>query len=147
MIPGLAGARFVRHGQMHRNTFVNAPRVLAPSLATRSRPELYLAGQITGVEGYLGNMATGLLAGVNLGRVMSGMPAIVLPPTTMLGALCRYVSEGPAERFQPMKAAFGLLPPLPAGRRRSRRDRNQAYADRSRQAMQDVWPVDLRIAT
>jgi methylenetetrahydrofolate--tRNA-(uracil-5-)-methyltransferase len=147
MIPGLASARFVRHGQMHRNTFVNAPKVLDPTLATRARPDLFMAGQITGVEGYLGNVATGLLAGVNLGRVVFGLPPIVLPAETMLGALCRYVSEGPAERFQPMKAAFGLLPPLPVGRRLSRRDRNRAYAERSKTALERAWPAELRIAT
>jgi methylenetetrahydrofolate--tRNA-(uracil-5-)-methyltransferase len=147
LIPGLAGARFVRHGQMHRNTFVNAPRILQPSLETRQREGLFLAGQITGVEGYLGNIATGLLAGVNLARRSSGLAPMVLPGTTMLGALCRYVSGASAEHFQPMKAAFGLLDPLPTGRKLGRRDRNQAYAARSEKAMAEAWPAPMRIAT
>ncbi|HET7010402.1 MAG TPA: methylenetetrahydrofolate--tRNA-(uracil(54)-C(5))-methyltransferase (FADH(2)-oxidizing) TrmFO [Anaerolineales bacterium] len=147
MIPGLGGARFVRHGQMHRNTFVNAPRLLEPTLETRKRRGLFLAGQITGVEGYLGNIGTGLLAGINLGRVASGGEPLVLPETTMLGALCRYISSAEPSRFQPMKAAFGLLPPLPSGPRRGRRDRNRAHAARSQEALAAAFPAALRIAT
>jgi methylenetetrahydrofolate--tRNA-(uracil-5-)-methyltransferase len=147
LIPGLGGARFVRHGQMHRNTFVNAPKIVHASLETRQRPGLFLAGQITGVEGYLGNIATGLLAGVNLARRSSGQSSLVLPGTTMLGALCRYVSEASPEHFQPMKAAFGLLDTLPPGKKLGRRDRNRAYAARSANALADVWPEPMRIAT
>jgi methylenetetrahydrofolate--tRNA-(uracil-5-)-methyltransferase len=147
MIPGLSRARFVRHGQMHRNTFVHSPRLLNPSLETRSRAGLFLAGQITGVEGYLGNMATGLLAGVNAGRVALGEAPIVLPSTTMLGALCDYVTHADPEHFQPMKAAFGLLPPLPEGPRRGRRERNRAHAERSARDLATSWPASMRIAT
>jgi methylenetetrahydrofolate--tRNA-(uracil-5-)-methyltransferase len=147
MIPGLEQVRFVRHGQMHRNTFVNSPRLLHPWLETRTRPGLFLAGQITGVEGYLGNMATGLLAGVNMARVARGETPITLPSTTMLGALCDYVTHADPSHFQPMKAAFGLLPPLPDGPKRGRRDRNRAHADRSAKAMAEAWPATMRIAT
>ncbi len=130
MIPGLAGARFARYGQMHRNTFVNAPRLLRPTLQFRGREDLLLAGQLTGVEGYLGNIATGLLAGLNAARLAQGSRPIVLPPTTMLGALCRYVTEAEPKTFQPMKANLGLLEPL-AVRPRGRPERGKAYADRS----------------
>lgn len=151
MIPGLAGARFARYGQMHRNTFVNAPRLLEPSLAWRGRPDLFLAGQITGVEGYLGNIATGLLAGVNLAQAISGEPPLVLPESTMLGALCHYVTHADPGQFQPMKANLGLLPALPpGGPKRNRRQRAQAHAGRAHQALQEVLSqrsAILRIAT
>ncbi len=112
LIPGLARAEYLRFGQMHRNTFVNAPALLRPTLQTRAREQLLLAGQITGVEGYAGNIATGLLAGINLSRIVRGQTPYILPPTTMLGALCHYVTHCPERDFQPMKANFGILPPL-----------------------------------
>jgi methylenetetrahydrofolate--tRNA-(uracil-5-)-methyltransferase len=136
MIPGLAQARFARYGQMHRNTFVNAPRLLEPSLAWRGRSDLFLAGQITGVEGYLGNIATGLLAGINLVHAITSEPPLVLPEVTMLGALCHYVTHADAGQFQPMKANLGLLPSLPpGGPKRNRRQRAQAHADRAQRAL------------
>ena len=135
MIPGLGPARFVRYGQMHRNTFLNAPRLLDPTLQMRRRAGLFFAGQITGVEGYLGNIATGLLAGVNLGRHLRREPLLVLPCQTMLGALCHYVSHAEARTFQPMKANFGLLPELDGPRLRDRRQRQRMYAERSAAAM------------
>ena len=137
MIPGLAQARFARYGQMHRNTFVNAPRLLRPTLQLRGRDDLLLAGQLTGVEGYLGNIGTGLLAGMNAARLAQGREPIRLPPTTMLGALCRYVTEAEARTFQPMKANLGLLEPLPV-RPRGRPERGKAYADRSAEALEVV---------
>ena len=137
MIPGLAGARFARYGQMHRNTFVNAPRLLRPTLQMRGREDLLLAGQITGVEGYLGNIATGLLAGLNAARLAHGSRPIVLPSTTMLGALCRYVTEAEPKTFQPMKANLGLLEPLEI-RPRGRPDRGKAYADRSAVSLKET---------
>jgi len=117
LIPGLERAEFVRYGQMHRNTFVNSPRLLLPTLQSKIRPDLFLAGQITGVEGYMGNVATGLLAGWNAARVLRGCSPLELPPTSMLGALCRYITAAEEQRFQPMKANFGLLPPLERGPR------------------------------
>ena len=137
MIPGLALARFARYGQMHRNTFVNAPRLLRPTLQLRGRDDLLIAGQLTGVEGYLGNIATGLLAGVNASRLARGSDPIVLPPTTMLGALCRYVTEAEPRTFQPMKANLGLLEPL-ADRPRGRPERAKAYAERSEMTLSDA---------
>ena len=112
MIPGLEEAEFVRYGQMHRNTFIAAPKVLLPTLQTRQRPDLFFAGQITGVEGYIGNIATGLLAGWNAVRFVAGEMPLVLPPTTMLGALLHYITHADLVDFQPMKANFGILPPL-----------------------------------
>jgi methylenetetrahydrofolate--tRNA-(uracil-5-)-methyltransferase len=130
MIPGLERAEFVRLGQMHRNTYINSPRLLGPTLGMRQRPQLFFAGQITGIEGYAGNAASGLLAGVNAARHVLGRQAVVMPPTTMLGALCRYVSEADPKHFQPMKANMGLLPPL-ASRVRRKRLRQQALAARA----------------
>ncbi|MEW5827366.1 MAG: methylenetetrahydrofolate--tRNA-(uracil(54)-C(5))-methyltransferase (FADH(2)-oxidizing) TrmFO, partial [Chloroflexota bacterium] len=132
LIPGLENAEFVRYGQMHRNTFIAAPRLLRPTLQFQTRDDLFFAGQITGVEGYMGNIATGLLAGVNAARLLHGQPPLVLPQTTMLGALCHYVTHADMKDFQPMKANFGILPPLDGLPRKSgKRERAQAYADRS----------------
>jgi methylenetetrahydrofolate--tRNA-(uracil-5-)-methyltransferase len=130
MIPGLEQAEFERYGMMHRNTFLNSPRHLGPTLQYRDREDLFFAGQITGVEGYVGNIGTGLLAGMNAANLILGKPLWVLPPSTMLGALCHYVSHADPGSFQPMKANFGILPPLiePV---RSKRDRKSAYAERA----------------
>jgi methylenetetrahydrofolate--tRNA-(uracil-5-)-methyltransferase len=140
MIPGLEGARFARFGQMHRNTFVNAPRLLHETLRTRSSADIFFAGQLTGVEGYLGNIATGLLAGVNAARRVRSEAPLALPTETILGALCHYVSHAEAARFQPMKANLGLLPPLPDSQtRRHRRERAAAHAERSALRLREVW--------
>jgi methylenetetrahydrofolate--tRNA-(uracil-5-)-methyltransferase len=119
MIPGLERACFVRYGQMHRNTFLNAPAVLLPTLQSRVRGDLFFAGQITGTEGYVGSTASGLVAGINAVRYMREEPLLVFPRDTMVGALLWYVSTPSSQEFQPMKANFGLLPPLetPLGKR------------------------------
>jgi len=130
MIPGLEHAVFVRYGHMHRNTFINAPLLLEPTMALREHPGLYMAGQIAGVEGYVGSIASGWVAGTNVARYVLGKQQIVLPQTTMLGALCHYVSRADPEQFQPMKANFGLMP-QPGFRVRGKRDRHRAYADRA----------------
>lgn len=130
MLPGLENAQFVRYGVMHRNTFINSPRLLRPTLQFRSRPELFFAGQITGCEGYMESAATGILAGLNAARLYRGEPPVVLPRVTLLGALCDYITSGSGEDFQPMNANFGLLPLLDA-RIRDRRKRYLAYAQRS----------------
>jgi len=137
MIPGLEQAEFVRYGQMHRNTFLNAPLLLEPTMAFRGRPGLFFAGQITGVEGYVGSIGSGWVAGVNAARFVLGQKPLILPPTTMLGALCRYVSHADPTVFQPMKANFGLLPPLPQ-RIRDKAQRYRAYAQR---ALTDLEPL------
>lgn len=130
LIPGLEEAEFVRLGQMHRNTFINAPTLLHPTMQFRARPDLYFAGQITGVEGYVGNIATGLLAAVNMARYLRGLPLWVLPQTSMLGALCHYVTHADPQDFQPMKANFGIMPPH-SERIRNKRERYAAYARRA----------------
>jgi methylenetetrahydrofolate--tRNA-(uracil-5-)-methyltransferase len=131
MISGLEGAEFVRYGQMHRNTFLASPKLLLPTLQFRGIPDLFFAGQITGVEGYLGNIATGLLAGQNAARLLYGEPLLTLPPTTMLGALCHYITHANLKDFQPMKANFGILPPLETTRHMGRRERSQLFAERA----------------
>jgi methylenetetrahydrofolate--tRNA-(uracil-5-)-methyltransferase len=131
MIPGLERARFVRLGQMHRNTFINAPRVLLPSLQVRERPALLFAGQITGVEGYVGSIASGLVAGVNALRIYRGMEPFVPPVETMTGALLHYISHADPAEFQPMKANFGIVPPLDTQKRLGKRDRYRHYAERA----------------
>ncbi len=141
MIPGLEHAQFARYGQMHRNTFMNSPQLLEPTLQFRGRKDLFFAGQITGVEGYMGNIATGLLAGVNAARLAEGQMPLALPPETMLGALCHYITHADPKNFQPMKANFGILPPLPPGRRMNRRERAQAHAERASSSMTKAWPV------
>lgn len=113
MIPGLENAEFVRYGQMHRNTYLASPLLLNASLEFKERPGLFFAGQITGVEGYMGNIGTGWLAGVNAARWIKGEPLVTLPKTIMLGALCHYITHAEMAVFQPMKANFGLLPELP----------------------------------
>jgi methylenetetrahydrofolate--tRNA-(uracil-5-)-methyltransferase len=131
MIPGLENARFMRYGQMHRNTFINAPTQLLGTLQHRARADLFFAGQITGVEGYLGNIATGLLAGRNIKRVAAHQALIELPRTTMLGSLCEYITQAEPAHFQPMKANFGIVPALNDGLRRNKRQRAAAYAQRA----------------
>lgn len=113
MIPGLARAEFARLGSLHRNTFINSPRHLLPTLQWRQRSDLFFAGQMTGVEGYIESAATGLLAGMNASRLLAGKPPVVPPSTTALGALLRYITEPERKNFQPMNANFGLLPSLP----------------------------------
>ena len=129
MIPGLENAEFLRYGQMHRNTVIASPALLRPTLQSNQRDDLFLAGQITGVEGYMGNIATGLLAGINASHLFMGEEPITLPQTTMLGALCHYVTHADLKDFQPMKANFGILPPLE--KKINKRERGKAYAERS----------------
>ena len=130
LIPGLENAEFIRMGQMHRNTFINSPTLLHPTMQFRHREDLFFAGQITGVEGYAGNIATGLVAAVNLARQLHHESQWILPTTTMLGALCHYVTHTRPEDFQPMKANFGILPEL-AQPIKNKRERYQAYSERA----------------
>jgi methylenetetrahydrofolate--tRNA-(uracil-5-)-methyltransferase len=142
LIPGLENGEFVRLGQMHRNTFINAPELLHPTMQFRQRDDLYFAGQITGVEGYVGNVATGLVAAVNLARHLESQSAWVLPATSMLGALCHYITHAEPEHFQPMKANFGILPQLPE-RIKNKRARNAAHANRAlRELAESIRTLD-----
>ena len=136
LIPGLKQAEFIRLGVIHRNTYLNSPRLLLPTLQLRRHPKLLFAGQITGVEGYIESTATGLLAGINAARLFKGQPPLALPPTTALGALCHYITSAVTPSFQPMNIAFGLLPPLPR-RIKDKRRRNQALAERALQALEN----------
>lgn len=136
LIPGLEQADFVRFGVMHRNTFLEAPQLLRPTLQFRARHDLLAAGQITGTEGYAAAVAGGWLAGTNAARLVQGEEPIDLPSTTMAGALTHFISEAPSGKFQPMPPNFGLLPELPE-RIRDKRTRYGAYRDR---ALSDLAP-------
>ena len=133
MIPGLKQAEFLRFGSIHRNSYINAPGTLTPHLSLRDAPQTLFAGQITGVEGYTESTATGMLAGINLARMLAGDAPVVPPPTTMLGALYRYLREADPRHFQPMNANFGLLDDLEGASRELLRDKarkREAFAER-----------------
>lgn len=130
LIPGLEKAEFLRLGVMHRNTYINSPRVLDATLQFRSRPDLFFAGQVTGVEGYMESAATGIVAGLNAARRFGGLDPVVLPAETLIGSLCRFISGTQNSSFQPMNANFGLLPPLNE-RIRNKRMRNLQLGERS----------------
>ncbi|MEW6267711.1 MAG: methylenetetrahydrofolate--tRNA-(uracil(54)-C(5))-methyltransferase (FADH(2)-oxidizing) TrmFO [Thermodesulfobacteriota bacterium] len=129
-IPGLEAAEFVRLGSLHRNTFIDAPKLLRPTLQTRARPDLLLAGQLIGVEGYLESASAGFLAGVNAARLATGREPLVPPATTALGSLVRYVTQPGRTEFQPVNANYGLFPPLD-GRRLRGAEKKLALAERS----------------
>ena len=112
LIPGLEAAEFVRYGVMHRNTYINSPKVLLPTFQLKSSPKIFFAGQITGVEGYVESAAAGLMAGVNAARLVKNLEPIIFPPTTCHGALANYITTAVTKNFQPMNITFGLLPPL-----------------------------------
>jgi methylenetetrahydrofolate--tRNA-(uracil-5-)-methyltransferase len=131
MIPGLENAEFVRYGQMHRNTFIASPKLLSPSLQFRARSDLFFAGQIVGVEGYMGNIAMGLLAGLNAARQVKGVDLLEFPRTTMIGALAYYITHAEMPDFQPMKANLGILPEL-GGQKIGKKERASAHSQRSR---------------
>jgi methylenetetrahydrofolate--tRNA-(uracil-5-)-methyltransferase len=137
LIPGLANAEFMRYGMMHRNTFINSPALLQPTMQFRARSDLFFAGQITGVEGYIGNAASGFVAGLNAARWLRGEGPIEFPATTMLGALCHYVTHAEPKDFQPMKANYGILPPL-ENSPRGKRDRYRAFSQRALAEMQSA---------
>lgn len=130
MIPGLQHAEFVRLGQMHRNTFINSPSLLRPTLQWRTRDDLFFAGQLVGTEGYVGSTASGIVAGLNAVRVAQGLAPVVFPPTTMMGALMHYITHAKSRDFQPMKANFGLLPELESPIR-DKQSRHSACAERA----------------
>ena len=130
MIPGLEHAEFVRYGVMHRDTFMDSPRLLSKSLSLKSEPRLFFAGQFTGVEGYTESAATGILAGINAARFANGEEPLVLPPETMLGALVNYITDESVGNFQPMGANMGILPPLEK-KIRHKDERYAALAERA----------------
>lgn len=130
LIPGLEQAEFARLGQVHRNSYINAPAILLPTFQARRRPDLFFAGQISGVEGYLESAASGLVAGINAARLAEGSPVVHFPATTALGALGRYISASEAKNYQPANIAFGLLPPL-AQDIRDKRKKKEALVARA----------------
>lgn len=139
MIPGLEDAEFVRYGVMHRNTFIDAPKLLNVSLSLRENPRVWLAGQLTGTEGYAEAAASGLLAALNVIAARSGHPAVVLPETTALGSLMSYATSPETEKYQPMHVNYGIIPPLEQ-RVRGKRERYAAYSDRARADLEE-WLV------
>ena len=132
LIPGLERAEFLQYGQIHRNTYIRAPRVLAPTLRMRAHPSVFFAGQISGVEGYVESVATGWLAGVNAARLAAGRELVTAPPQTATGALARYVSAADADNYQPVNITFALLQPLDeeiSRRVRRKRERHQLQVE------------------
>ena len=137
LIPGLESAEFLQYGQIHRNTFINSPKILNETLATKRDPHLFFAGQITGVEGYVESVATGWLAGINAVRVLNGEEMITAPQTSAIGALCRYVSNVETKNFQPVNITFGLLEPLPPELRKKYRKKRERHMIQVERALKD----------
>jgi methylenetetrahydrofolate--tRNA-(uracil-5-)-methyltransferase len=130
MIPGLENAEFRRLGQIHRNTYIDAPQVLLPSMAAKRDSRIFFAGQLAGTEGYIENVASGLVAGINAMRASRGDDLMIPPPETAIGALCRYVAT-PQKHFAPMNINFGLLPPIDTPRHASKNDRQRLLCERA----------------
>ena len=130
MIPALHNAEFMRYGVMHRNTFIDSPRILDSDYSDKENKSRFFAGQLTGVEGYMESASSGLICGINAARLVQGLDTVTLPATTMIGALSRYISDPYVSDFQPMGANFGILPEL-QNRPRDKAERGQAYADRA----------------
>lgn len=130
LIPGLENAEFVRYGVMHRNTFINSPIILQPTLQLKDKPGVFFAGQITGVEGYVESAACGLVAGINAARLVREHAPVVFPETTAHGALCHYITHADPKNFQPMNINFGLIPPL-GQKIRDKKQKNSLIAERS----------------
>lgn len=130
LIPGLENVQIVRYGVMHRNTFMKSPVVLEPTYASKRRPDLFFAGQMTGVEGYVESAASGLIAGINAARMALGETPLIFPETTVMGSMAHYITHTSAHHFQPMNANFGIMPALTV-KVRNKKERNQQLADRA----------------
>ncbi len=144
LIPGLQNAEFLQFGQIHRNTFINSPKILNEDLSTRTNPRLFFAGQITGVEGYVESVATGWLAGRNAVRVLRGRSMLTAPTISAIGALCRYVSNVETKNFQPVNITFGLLEPLPVELRKKHRNKRERHLVQVEWALKD-WDEWLKV--
>lgn len=131
MIPGLERATFLRYGVMHRNTYLHSPGFLDATYAVKTRPDLFFAGQMTGVEGYIESVGSGLIAGINAARRVRGMAPLILPAETMLGAMAAYVSGGGLGEFLPMNANFGIVPRLTEKVHGGKAKRNEALSARA----------------
>ena len=134
MIPGLENAKIVRYGVMHRNSFLNSPLYLKQTYQYKDRDDLFFAGQMTGVEGYVESAQSGLVAGKNMVRLLKGQEPVVFPRETVMGALSYYITHASATNFQPMKANFGILPDLVP--QVKKKEKKEAYASRAIQTMQ-----------
>ena len=137
MIPGLENAEFLRFGQIHRNTYINAPQILLPTMAARRDPRVFFAGQLAGTEGYIENVASGLVAGINAVRGLRREEPMILPAETATGALCRYVST-PQKHFAPMNINFGLLPPMDFPRRTAKMEKHRLLCERALELCRSV---------
>ncbi|MGA9228409.1 MAG: FADH(2)-oxidizing methylenetetrahydrofolate--tRNA-(uracil(54)-C(5))-methyltransferase TrmFO [Mesobacillus sp.] len=135
LIPGLENAEIVRYGVMHRNTFINSPKVLKATYQFQNRQDLFFAGQMTGVEGYVESAASGLVAGINAARLVSGEEPLEFPHETAMGSMARYITTTNAKNFQPMNANFGLFPDLPE-KIRGKQERNEKHASRALETIQ-----------
>lgn len=135
LIPGLENAEIVRYGVMHRNTFINSPKVLKATYQFRNREDLFFAGQMTGVEGYVESAASGLIAGINAARLVKGEEPLEFPHETAMGSMARYITTTNAKNFQPMNANFGLFPDLPA-KIKAKQERNEKHASRALETIQ-----------
>jgi len=131
MIPGLEKAEFVRYGFIHRNTFINSPRIMEPTLQMKNNPGLFFAGQITGVEGYIESASNGLVAGINAARVLRGESPLIFPKETMIGALIHYITTANPDTFQPMKANFGIIPNEEFLKIKDKRERKRAISQKA----------------
>src|SRR6185295_11644282 len=137
LIPGLERAEFLRLGQIHRNTYINAPQTLTETMATQREPRLFFAGQLAGTEGYIENITSGLVAGINAVQTMRGGDPVVFPAETAIGSLCRYIST-PTKTFAPMNIHFGLLPPLELPRRTGKAEKQQMLSERALRTISSV---------
>ncbi|WP_075980938.1 FADH(2)-oxidizing methylenetetrahydrofolate--tRNA-(uracil(54)-C(5))-methyltransferase TrmFO [Bacillus massilinigeriensis] len=135
LIPGLENAEIVRYGVMHRNTFINSPKVLNATYQFKNRPNLFFAGQMTGVEGYVESAASGLIAGINAARLVNGESTIEFPAETAIGSMAKYITTANPKSFQPMNANFGLFPELPV-KIRGKKERNEEHAKRALETIQ-----------
>jgi methylenetetrahydrofolate--tRNA-(uracil-5-)-methyltransferase len=140
LIPGLENAEIVRYGVMHRNTFINSPKVLHPTYQFKGRPDLFFAGQMTGVEGYVESAASGLIAGINAARFVMGEEPLPFPAETAMGSMAKYITEANPDHFQPMNANFGLFPELPV-KIRGKQERNLQHAERALATIQNFVKV------
>jgi methylenetetrahydrofolate--tRNA-(uracil-5-)-methyltransferase len=141
MIPGLENAEFLRLGQIHRNTYINAPQALLPTMAARKDPRVFFAGQLAGTEGYIENVASGLVAGLNAVQLCRGAEPVLFPDESAIGSLCRYVST-PQRNFAPMNIHFGLLPPMELPRRIAKTDKQRLFCER---ALASLAPHEQRL--
>ncbi|MDQ1451079.1 MAG: methylenetetrahydrofolate--tRNA-(uracil-5-)-methyltransferase, partial [Acidobacteriaceae bacterium] len=149
LIPGLENARFLRYGQIHRNTYIESPRLLDATLAMREHPRLLFAGQISGVEGYTESMATGMLAGLYAARRAQGLPVAPVPRGTALGSLVNYITRADLKHFQPANITFDLLEPLEEETRRKirdKRERHRLQCERALVAFDAWWAEQVAVA-